>query len=930
MAEAKFFRVIGRHHGFTKDDKSDVDEEPQFKGISGGVTITASTTKGRPVLKAATLDPNPTLISLWPIEAKLDDGRLKVFADSEDPEYDQPDVRLVAKCSALGLDEDEDLIYTFTPHDITANGKRQSLPQFTLIAPTIPDSHDDDIDGEITRDWTVSDWVEPARTNGLIIRQVPDNVTLDGDAEEIQFYSTGGVPLGDPLDISALVFRGNIDTITDAETVGKAVVRSETQADARAAIGAGTSNLAIGTTGSTAKAGNWVPAAADVSDSTATGRTVLTGDAAAGRGALGAASSVDVTAISVTAKTGDPWWDQVTAAPTENATITAATTSQISGGTTFAPTANYTSDPYFRYDGCAAVQASGGGVTYVNSREMVVPEVITDAQDIEAKFRVVRTGTGVIGVRAIINGKLSSVEMQRMDGVDGTVYFFRHQFASAKIRHIKFEVDGQNRFDGVVVGAHTVLQRPVGPHRFRHTAIGDSLTDGGANYHIGAEENGDLFYFRFETHAYYQSVLMGCDSFIGLGRSGTGWSDYDPVNPFSTRIASALSGVPHVLGFYGSINDSSMSSQVLAAMQAASVVVEDVPVVLVCGPQQAGYTSLNEIVRQGAVRAGWTWLNLDGVASAPSSNPTAHPTRAEQRALAKAAHAQVDMARIVGAVEGRNASRFPVAVSLATSPAVTATAAATVTITATLSGVNTAGKVQFYDGTTPLGSPVTVAAGVAEYETDALSEAVHTLTAKFSPTDPARVKTASSAPVSLTITSTAGFVDTCIRADGPIGTSSGGKVWTTAGTGSWVISGNKIGNPTVSGGSYAVLDAETPNGVYTATMKGTFVTNFGLLLRYLGTSTWVRLDWVGGSNNPRLISVVAGVAVTTHIGTGGAWVDGDVIEVTLSGTSISVEKNGTPIVSGAIPEGTSDDQFGVYATTGTGACFVTNLSFVPA
>jgi hypothetical protein len=87
-----------------------------------------------------------------------------------------------------------------------------------------------------------------------------------------------------------------VDNISDAGEPGKAALLAETQAGAREAIGAGTSSLAIGTSGSTAKAGNWVPAAADVSDSTSTGRAVLTGDAAAGRTALGAASTADVSA----------------------------------------------------------------------------------------------------------------------------------------------------------------------------------------------------------------------------------------------------------------------------------------------------------------------------------------------------------------------------------------------------------------------------------------------------------------------------------------------------------------------------------------------------------------------------------------------------------------------------------------------------------
>lgn len=50
--------------------------------------------------------------------------------------------------------------------------------------------------------------------------------------------------------------------ITDASTVGKAVLTAADAATARTAIGAGTSSLALGTTSSTAKAGDYAPAAA--------------------------------------------------------------------------------------------------------------------------------------------------------------------------------------------------------------------------------------------------------------------------------------------------------------------------------------------------------------------------------------------------------------------------------------------------------------------------------------------------------------------------------------------------------------------------------------------------------------------------------------------------------------------------------------------
>jgi hypothetical protein len=80
-----------------------------------------------------------------------------------------------------------------------------------------------------------------------------------------------------------------------------------TQADAaavRTLIGAGTSSLALGTSSSTAKAGDYQPAAANISDASAIGRTVLTAaDAAAVRAAIGAGtSSFDGTYASLTGK----------------------------------------------------------------------------------------------------------------------------------------------------------------------------------------------------------------------------------------------------------------------------------------------------------------------------------------------------------------------------------------------------------------------------------------------------------------------------------------------------------------------------------------------------------------------------------------------------------------------------------------------------
>lgn len=109
---------------------------------------------------------------------------------------------------------------------------------------------------------------------------IPNGVALlDGD--------------GDVTDAAGAKVTGGGAADWDSLTGKPAVIGAGADAAAaRTAIGAGTSNLAVGTTAGTAKAGNWSPAAADVSDSTATGRAVLTAaDQAAARTAIGAGTS---------------------------------------------------------------------------------------------------------------------------------------------------------------------------------------------------------------------------------------------------------------------------------------------------------------------------------------------------------------------------------------------------------------------------------------------------------------------------------------------------------------------------------------------------------------------------------------------------------------------------------------------------------------
>lgn len=118
---------------------------------------------------------------------------------------------------------------------------------------------------------------------------------LDGSG---QIVSGGGGGTGGPIASTS---------ITDSTVLGRTLITATDQASARTAIGAGTSSLAIGTTSTTAKAGNYAPTAGDVSDATTVGRNVLkAADATAARTAIGAGTSnLALGTTPTTAKAGD-------------------------------------------------------------------------------------------------------------------------------------------------------------------------------------------------------------------------------------------------------------------------------------------------------------------------------------------------------------------------------------------------------------------------------------------------------------------------------------------------------------------------------------------------------------------------------------------------------------------------------------------------
>lgn len=76
--------------------------------------------------------------------------------------------------------------------------------------------------------------------------------------EILKFAAENGIPSAGGGSVASA-------DITDATAVGKSVLTAADTAMARTAIGAGTSSLALGTTSSTALAGNYAPTSTQVS-----------------------------------------------------------------------------------------------------------------------------------------------------------------------------------------------------------------------------------------------------------------------------------------------------------------------------------------------------------------------------------------------------------------------------------------------------------------------------------------------------------------------------------------------------------------------------------------------------------------------------------------------------------------------------------------
>lgn len=111
---------------------------------------------------------------------------------------------------------------------------------------------------------TLADWKE-VQAAGQVVSVAGKNGTVSLVKGDVGLGNVDNTADSAKEFTAAQTTSGTFDAARiPGSTVGKQVLAAADAAAARSAIGAGTSNLALGTTDSTAKAGNWAPAIADV------------------------------------------------------------------------------------------------------------------------------------------------------------------------------------------------------------------------------------------------------------------------------------------------------------------------------------------------------------------------------------------------------------------------------------------------------------------------------------------------------------------------------------------------------------------------------------------------------------------------------------------------------------------------------------------
>jgi hypothetical protein len=243
--------------------------------------------------------------------------------------------------------------------------------------------------------------------------------------------------------------------------------------------------------------------------------------------------------------------------------------------------------------------------------------------------------------------------------------------------------------------------------------------------------------------------------------------------------------------------------------------------------------------------------------------------------------------------------------------------------------VASAGNTTLTLGASPVaGSPVVWVNNIIKWPgTDyAITGAVATFTTPLSASDVVLVKyeSTTSTYVAATLTTTGvNIADTFNRADSTSAlgtTTTGAKTWVqTAGT--WGIASNKayVSSGTASQVCIATVDAGVADCTISATMTAGSNSNAGIAFRVTDALNFYQVDTkVAGGTNVVLFKCVAGAFTAITIPAASAFVSGDIITVVLSGTGITLKKNGTTFASVTDSTFTTQTKHGLYVEAGTG------------
>jgi hypothetical protein len=148
-----------------------------------------------------------------------------------------------------------------------------------------------------------------------------------------------------------------------------------------------------------------------------------------------------------------------------------------------------------------------------------------------------------------------------------------------------------------------------------------------------------------------------------------------------------------------------------------------------------------------------------------------------------------------------------------------------------------------------------------------------------------------------------GFFDDFNRADGPIGVTSGeGRAWSKlnilSGDGSAVVSSNQAAAAGTTGAYAYTVDAGTGNGTLSTTITTVSTDgNTRLLARFQDYDNTLMLTTVTATGRMQLVKKVAAVSTTIgDIAITSAQVNGKVLEIVMSGTSVSVKLDGATVI----------------------------------